>query len=213
MTKMSEPSLPQRPKRPEFTGGTWIAKFLQRMFALVPSLALTGCLAFDKVELPEIPDYPPSVIDDVRTAYPSTGIVELDFSVDPAPDSLQLMVILRDPNISQELAYRVFVDGQPNEQGLVVSETVEPTLPVHLMDREVTVEVPIARLRDTGCHRVELIVSGGFDTGVDLRAPALTNDFASLVWWVRSSETIGSNIDLQACPRELVPVQRNPEPL
>jgi len=212
MTKMSELSLPTRPKSPEFRGGTWIAQLPLRMLALTSSLALTGCLAFDEVELPEIPDYPPSVVDDMRTPYPSTGIVELDFSVDPAPDSLQLMVILRDPNISQTLTYRVFVDGQPNEQGLVVSETVDPTLPVHLMDREVTVEVPIARLRDTGCHRVELIVSGGFGTGVDLRAPALTNDFASLVWWVRSSDTVGSNIDLQACPGVLVPVQRNPEP-
>lgn len=212
MTKMSEPSLPQRPKRPEFMGGTWIAQFLPRMFALVPSLALTGCLAFDKVELPEIPDYPPSVLDDFDTPNPSTGIVELDFSQPDSSEPLVLMVILRDPNISQELTYRVFVDGTPSDSNMVVSETVEPTLPVHLMDREVTVEVPIAPLRDSGCHRVELIVSGGFDTGVDLRAPALTNDFASLVWWVRSSETVGSNIDLQACPRALVPVQRDPEP-
>lgn len=210
MTKMSELSQPQRPERPEFKGGTWIAQLVSRMFALTSSLALAGCLAFDKVELPEIPDYPPSVLDDVRTPYPSTGIVELDFSGDPGSDPLALMVVMRDPNISQTLSYRVFVDGTPNEPRLRVSETVEPTGEV---DREVTVEVPIVHLSMPGCHRVELIVSGGFGTGVDQRAPELTNDFASMVWWVRSDNgTITTGIDLQACPAALVPVHREPEP-
>ena len=212
MTKMSELSLPTRPKSPEFRGGTWIAQLSLRMLALTSSLALTGCLAFDKVELPEIPDYPPSVLDDMRTPSPSTGIIELDFPEDDDQDPLPLMVVIRDPNISQTLSYRVFVDGNPNEPGLRVAETVPPTMPTRELDRPVTVNVPLARLRPNGCHRVELIVSGGFGTGVDPRAPELTNDFASMVWWVRSSDGSITSIDLEACPAALVPVQRNPNP-
>ncbi len=209
MTKMSELSLPTRPKSPEFRGGTWIAQLSLRMLALTSSLALTGCLAFDKVELPEIPDYPPSVVDDMRTPYPSSGIIELDFSAGGNTEPLVLMVVLRDPNISQPLTYRVFVDGSPNNSGISVSETVEAT---GELDRPVTVSVPIAALVDElGCHRVELIVSGEFGSGVDPRAPLRTNDFASLVWWVRSSNGVGT-IDLQTCPGPLVPVHRDPNP-
>lgn len=212
MTKMSEPLLLQPRKRPEFKGGTWIAQFLHRMLVLTSSLALTGCLAFDKVELPEIPDYPPSVVDDVRTPYPSSGIIELDFS-DNNTDSLVLMVVLRDANLSQPLTYRVFVDGTASESNMRVWETAEAT---GEYDRPVTVSVPsVPYLRpgDTGgsCHRVELIVTGAFaDTGVDQRIPRRTNDFASLVWWVRSSGSVVTPIDLTTCPAMLVPVQRDP---
>lgn len=208
MTKMSEPLLLQPRKRPEFKGGTWIAQFLHRMLVLTSSLALTGCLAFDKVELPEIPDYPPSVVDHVDTPHPSSGIIELDFS-DNNTDPLVLMVVLRDANLSQPLTYRVFVDGTPNDSNMVVYETVAAT---GEYDRPVTVSVPsVPSLNPRGCHRVELIVSGAFaNTGVDQRIPARTNDFASLVWWVRSSDDVITPIDLQSCPAMLVPVQRNP---
>lgn len=210
MTKMSELSLPQPSKRPEFRRGTWIAQFSLRMLALTSSLALTGCLAFDKVELPEIPDYPPSVLDHLDTPHPSTGIVELDFTGGGNTEPLVLMVVLRDPNISQELTYRVFVDGTPNDSNMVVSETVAPTME---LDRPVIVNVPIVHLTPVGCHRVELIVSGAFvNTGVDQRLPLRANDFASLVWWVRSTDGVTTNIDMQACPASLVPVQRNPDP-
>lgn len=211
MTKMSELSLPRSTERPEFKGGTWIAQVSLRMIALTSSLALTGCLALDKVELPEIPDYPPSVVDHVDTPHPSSGIIELDFS-DDNTDPLVLMVVLRDANLSQELAYRVFVDGTPNDSNMVVFETVTAT---GEYDRPVMVSIPSVHLRpgDTGgsCHRVELIVTGAFaNTGVDQRIPARTNDFASLVWWVRSSDDVITPIDLQSCPAMLVPVQRNP---
>jgi hypothetical protein len=164
MTKMSELSLLPPTKRPEFKGGTWIAQLLRRMLTLTSSVALTGCLALDKVELPEIPDYPPSVIDDARTPHPSTGIVELDFT-DGNTEPLELMVVLRDANLSQELTYRVFVDGTPNDSNMVVWETVDAT---GEYDRAVTVSVPsVPDLSTPGCHRVELIVTGEFvNTGV-----------------------------------------------
>ncbi|MCA9536433.1 MAG: hypothetical protein KC593_22275 [Myxococcales bacterium] len=176
------------------------------MFALCSSLALGGCLALDKVELPEIPDYPPSVIDDFDSPNPSTGILELDFSGDPLPDPV-LMVVVRDPNIAQPLTVRVFIDGLPGESRARVSQEVAPTGSV---DRDVTVTVPAAQLRLAGCHRMELMVSGEFANGVDQRLPLRTNDFASLVWWVRSTDGIVSDVDLTACPTALTPVQRDP---
>ena len=172
------------------------------------SAALSGCLAIDPVELPEIPDYPPSVVDDENTAYPSTGIVELDFSSMPTgTDPLQLMVVMRDVNITQDLEYRVFVDGTPAEQRLRAAGTVTPSMNV---ERRVTVEVPIVHLSSPTCHRVELIVSGAFSNGLDQRAPALENDFDSMVWWVRSTDGVTPNVNLQSCPDALTPVFREP---
>jgi hypothetical protein len=175
------------------------------MLTLTSSMALGGCLALDKVELPEIPDYPPALLDHPDTAYPSSGIIELDFSgPDPMPETLPLTVVLRDPNIRQSLTYRVFVDGTPGEPRLRVSETVEVgENDIAQLDREVTINVPVVYLAPPLCHRIELIVSGEFGNGVDQRQPLRANDFASMVWWVHSTDDVTTNVSLSACPLAL----------
>ncbi|MCB9659693.1 MAG: hypothetical protein R3B40_16815 [Polyangiales bacterium] len=181
------------------------------MLTLVSSTALGGCLALDKVELPEIPDYPPSVLDDPNTAYPSSGVIELDFGgPDPMPENLELLVVLRDPNLRQSLDYRVFVDGAPGEPRLRVSETVEST---GELDREVPIRVPMVHLGPPRCHRIELVVSGEFTNGVDQRQPARDNDFATMVWWVHSTDSVTSDVSLSACPIALDPLYFREDPL
>jgi hypothetical protein len=193
----------------KFPGGTCFAGLSVGMVALMSSVALTGCVAFGKVELPEMPDYPPSLVDGARTEYPSTGIVELDLSGGLSLDPLPLSVVMRDPNLSQTLSYRVFVDGTLSDPNVATFGTVAPTME---LDRAVTVQVPIVGLRDVGCHRVELVVTGGFALDGDFRAPALANDFASLVWWVRSTDGVTTSVDLQECPTALDPIQRDLNP-
>ena len=209
MTKMSELPTPNRPNRTVLWGGTCFAPWALWMLTLTSSMTLGGCLALDKVELPEIPDYPPSVLDVLGAPNPSTGIIELDFSgPDPVSEDLRLMVVLRDPNIWQDLTYRVFVDGAPGEPRMRVNETV---MGAGQMDRPVTITIPLVLLGAPLCHRIELIVSGEFTTnGVDTRLPARTNDFASMVWWVHSTDDVTPNVSLSACPIALDPLYRDP---
>ena len=166
------------------------------------TIATSGCLAIDPVELPEQPDFPPSVVDAPGTPYPSTGIIIEDFAADPDAN-LTLDVIVRDPNVAQTLQWAVFVDGTENDARRRRAEEIPTT---GELTREVTVEVPGQFLADPGCHRVELVVTGAFDPLAD-RKPLRAHDFDSIVWWVAPSDSVA----LANCAPFLTPIFVEPE--
>ena len=64
--------------------------------------------------------------------------------------------------------------------------------------------------RDQGHPRIGRVGIAGDQSRLDQRAPALENDFDSMVWWVRSTDGVTPNVNLQSCPDALTPVFREP---
>ena len=170
-------------------------------FALAMLSMFPSCLILEDFDLPEEPNYPPSIVADraVPDAPPLTEILELDRS-DPLLTEVTFAVKVRDPNIDQQLEYQVYVDFQGSiEASLITME--ETTVPISGTD-----ERPLAftisdltRFTTGTCHKVELRVSSEFKRFPELRDPATDGDLAVAVWWVDPQvDGIGANLD--TCP-------------
>jgi len=156
--------------------------------AVTASLAATGCVATDTIEFSSEENYPPSVISQPNAEYPLREIGQLNLDESLATE-LPLEVIVRDPNIDQTLEFRIFVDSPtpPGNDFPVDSGVVDPTGEV---ERPRTFTLPNDLLTPAGeCHKIELLVSGGFEGFVEPRRPAQEGDIDNVTWWIEVTDT------------------------
>jgi hypothetical protein len=174
--------------------------------------ALAGCITQDLRFVPPA-NFPPSIEVPATNAYPLDEVIRLRADQiggggDAGPiNTLRFDVLVRDPDLEQELQYLVFVDYQrgvtlfPSGQGFV------PPAPSSASDRRfrsqpVQVQVRNEALSRAGCHRIELLVSQRFrlEEGVPTREPLIDGDLGTATWWVATQGTEGDAVDMTGCP-------------
>ena len=174
--------------------------------------ALAGCVTQDLQFVPPA-NFPASIEVPSDGVYPLDEVIrlradEIGGGGDAGPiNSLRFDLLVRDPDVEQELQYLLFVDYQrgvtlfPSGQGFV------PPAPTSASDRRLRtlpVQVPVvgAALSRAGCHRVELLVSQRFriEDGVPTREPIVDGDLGTATWWVATQATEGDAVDMTGCP-------------
>ena len=186
------------------------------MLSSLATLVLTGCLAQD-LEYNAPANWPPA-IETPDTTGSGSSVRRLDQIVriradqlsgggDAGPiTSLRFDVVVRDPDVVQELAYKVYVDFQRNvNEGAVIAEFLPPISRSlsNRGQRSLSFNVPTSFLREPGCHRVELLVSGRFQSPGSLttgREPIEAGDIGSATWWVATQRSEGEAVDMTGCP-------------
>ncbi len=178
----------------------------------LPAIALSGCITQDLQFVPPT-NFPPSIEVPERGAYPLDEVIrlradEIGGGGDAgAINTLRFEVLVRDPDVDQELQLLVFVDYQ---RGITLFPTgnffVSPA-PSGASDRRVRsvlVQVPVRgeALSRAGCHRVEMLVSQrfGIEDGVPTRDPIADGDVGTATWWVATQATEGDSVDMTGCP-------------
>ena len=187
-----------------------------RVSALVPSalaaFAASGCITQDLQFVPPT-NFPPSIEVPLGGAYPLDEVIQLRADEiggggDAGPIStLRFDVLVRDPDVDQELQYLVFVDYQrgvtlfPSGQGFVQPASGSAS---DRRVRSLPVQVPVLgqALSRAGCHRIEMLVSQRFsiEDGVPTRDPIAAGDLGTATWWVATQATEGDAVDMTGCP-------------
>lgn len=168
-------------------------------FALV--LLMPACLITEELSIPEDPNFPPGVVSAPSATFPLDQVVEVDR--DAMTGDVELDIVVRDANVDQELQMQVYVDfvdsfsasyvPQANDDRIIAMGTVE---------RSLTLRVPVARLGNAGeCHKIELLVSSGFQGFPNFRVPELAGDLHQSVWWVAVTDAAFPTVDMSTCPR------------
>lgn len=163
------------------------------ILAMLLTPLTTGCLITDPIDIPEDVNYPPSIVSDLAAPeprYPIEEIVTLDRDVD---ESLTFAVIVRDPNIDDDLKYGVFESDDFGRQllfdgDLEPSGAVERPLSFTLND--------LTRFPRGVCHKIELRVSKGFELNGE---PIEPGDIDIAVWWINSLSEDGTVTPFE-CP-------------
>lgn len=174
--------------------GTWVAHpMVVRGLAALCVLSM-GCIVTEEIDFPVEPDCPPSIVS--RPGAAPIGLVSVDRLVASSDGGVGGMatfeVDVRDCNVEEELQYEVWLDYRVF--GGVITGT-----PLHITSDE---EGP-RTLRPSGssvrellfpvdptifdtrpgaeCHKVELFVTGGFQT---IRVPRKAGDLDVATWYV-----------------------------
>ena len=205
-------------------GGTGVASVLRGVSALRLPLAVLpvmaggplavtagGCITQDLHFVPPT-NYPPSVEVPADGARPFSEVIRLQADQlggggDAGPvTSVRLDVLVRDPDVDQELQYKVYVDYQ---LGVVEDPSIADFLPArpatgsNRRERRLSIDVPIRALREPGCHRIELLVSERFQSrtaDATGREPLVEGDLGTGTWWVATQATAGDEVDMTGCP-------------
>lgn len=170
------------------------------------ALTLPACLITQPVQFEPPSGSPPSIESPLTAAggHPLDEIVSLT-TTDTALD--EFVVEVRDPDVDEELEYRVFIDPRPDR----TSDTrgTIPVIPrnagVSRTTRRLSFDLQpfLSRLQGatpaTGsCHRIELRVSSRFQG--DLPLPVSDGDLATATWWVATQPSPSGPVDMTACP-------------
>ena len=81
--------------------------------ALVASALGAGCITTNPVEFQEEENFPPSIVSQPLAAFPLNEIGMIDLDEPTEVEEMPLEVVIRDPNVSQTLQYRIFLDSPP----------------------------------------------------------------------------------------------------
>jgi hypothetical protein len=144
-----------------------------------------GCITTTPIEFEAAENYPPSVVSEPTAEFPLNQIGRLDLDVPVDSPEMPLEVVVRDPNLDQTLAYRMYLDSPPAPDIPFTSGEITPS---GFVERPTVFFVPYDRLAAGECHRIELIVTGGFANFVT-RRPAEEGDFDDATWWVEVVDT------------------------
>ena len=187
--------------------GTCVAPFC---FALLTMSALTlpGCLITQPVQFEAPSGSPPSITGGTtHESHPLDEIILLRVGDPVVGDAgavstaTPIVVEVRDPDVDQELAYKVYVDYNasdprpPNRSDFLPALARSPG--VDRTRRRLEFPLPTG-LTTVGCHRIELVVSSGFRP--DTREPLREGDLATAVWWVATEPMGGGLVDMVSCP-------------
>lgn len=173
------------------------------------ALTLPGCLITQPVQF-EPPSGSPPAITGATTheSHPLDEIILVQVDQLMAGDGggsglTPIVVEVRDPDVDQELAYKVYVDYNPSDPRPANPSGFIPTIGriagVDRTRRRLEFAVPTGTgLGTVGCHRIELRVSGGFRP--DTPDPVRDGDIATAVWWVATQPVGGGTVDMGSCP-------------
>lgn len=180
------------------------------MLAVLSMVApLSGCLVTQNTQFEGPPNSPPSIRSSASAIHPLNRIVPvlLDGSSSSGDASgsgpIRLSVDVYEPDIDQQLLYKVYVDYNPDAPIRVgaVSFGEVDTVPASLgLDRtKRTLDITVNRsIFARGCHRIELFVTSEFQPeGPD---PVDPGDLAVATWWVAAQSTSSDAIDMAGCP-------------
>ncbi len=169
------------------------------------SLALVicmGCLVTENAQIPEEPNYPPSIVSAPEAAELGVALDQIvRINLDEFEGSeLVLPVVIRDPNLNQPLEFQVYLDFNGNPFETVISEPNSVVAPTGMLARSLSVRVPRMRLIPGSCQKVELRVSSQFENDPILfRNPVEPEDFDQAVWWLRVVDSESPLVDLDSC--------------
>jgi hypothetical protein len=167
--------------------------------------SLMGCLITDKIEFEPEGNFPPSIESMDGADHPLDAFILIDAAEGMVPDPLVLDVVLRDPNVEDDIQIKVFLDNFvrpiheqtiPSQRAMTMDgETGPPTAL-----RTASLVIPLdPRLRDIGgCHRIEMLASRLFMFGS--REPVDRGDLGTAVWWVGTKTPMMSTFDPASCP-------------
>jgi len=171
-----------------------------------------GCITQDLQFVPPA-NFPPSIEVPMGGAYPLDEVIQLRADEiggggDAGPiNTLRFDVLVRDPDVDQELQYLVFVDYQRGVTLFPASQGFSQPAASSASDRRVRlvpVQVPVLgqALSRAGCHRIEMLVSQrfGIEDGVVTRDPIVAGDLGTATWWVATQATEGDSVDMTGCP-------------
>ncbi len=180
-------------------------RFALPILAMFLTPLTNGCLITDPIDIPQEENVPPSIVSDnaaPEPRYPIEQIVTLDRDVD---ESLRFDVIVRDPNLDDELEWAVYYNFEAGGANTILvpgrlgkAEELERPLFFELND--------LTRFTRGLCHKIELRVSrdlqaDGFPPPPpeDVTDPPPL-DLAVAVWWINSLSEDGTPTDLATCP-------------
>jgi len=160
-----------------------------------------SCLVTDKVELPEEDDFPPSIVSAPEASELGLALDQIiRVDQDAAPAEIELPVRFRDPNVDQQLFWSLYVDFEEGDSPLQ-AVNVLPVESTGEFERQLTVlpTVPFAQIEGTGCHKIELFVTGEFEFN-NFRRPVREGDIAQAVWWVATTSAGFPSVNMTECP-------------
>ena len=163
---------------------------------------LGGCVVTNKIEFDVPTNTPPAIVVTGLAGTPPGAsidrIIRVDRS-DPTQPPVTLTFNVRDPDVSQSLEGRIFVDWD-HDTGTGPAPALFTIPPSGTDVRSASQVVPDNLLRGVGeCHRIELLVAGSFGPP-DGRAPVETGDIAQAVFWAEVIDDTHPSADLSTCP-------------
>lgn len=175
------------------------------------ALQMSGCLITESTQLVGPTNTPPSISTSATDMQPLDRIVDVALpSSMPPPGGdagvtmteVEFTATVLDPDVADDLAYEVWLDYNPARPNPVPAAvgTVPTVITGDRARRPVSFTLPIGSLTE-GCHKVELLVSGGFQ-GLT-RVPRREGDLGTAVWWVAAHNASSSTatVDMLGCPR------------
>lgn len=160
-----------------------------------------GCILRD-FDYQEPANVPPSVLGSADDPLDTVQRLDLDAPVGGdagASSDVEIVAIVRDPNVREPLLGLVFVDRNRG-----VTRPIGPEFPIppeqdeDPLHRRVPFRVPRAAFPGPGCHSVELHVSGGFIDFSNPR-PAIEGDLGVGVWWFAVVDATQPAPDMTEC--------------
>ncbi len=161
------------------------------------AMLFAGCLVTEDLDYVPEPNWPPSVESQPGAQHPIREVIVLDLGaqLDGGSSEIPLEVLVRDPNVEDELQGKLFVDEQQNAAVRV------PIPPSGSAERLLTVAVPVqGPLLSVGCHRLELRVTRRFRF-VPPQEPEEPGDLGTAVWWVYTRDETQRSFDPASCPQ------------
>ncbi|MFW5921114.1 MAG: hypothetical protein ACOCUS_04685 [Polyangiales bacterium] len=155
---------------------------------------MTGCLVTDKAELEQEENFPPSIESQtgMDVEHPLDEVIIFNQDEEAFDGELELDVIVRDPNVDQELILQTFVDGA----GRIGFDSLPGDGEV---ERRRNVFVEEGLFSQEGCRRIDLLVSSDFQLG-NLRKPTEPGDIGTARWWVFTRPAAAEEINPSICP-------------
>jgi len=161
--------------------------------AAVPS---AGCLITERPDYRAAPAYPPSIVTPATAAHPLDRIIVLTppSGGDAGGGELVFDVVVREPNVNDDLEAKVFVNRVGNAANIPVSERI-PANPAASRpgERPFQFVIPASALVEGQCNKIELVVASGF---VGSFTPVDLDESARAVWWAGPA-----GVDLTSCNR------------
>ncbi len=168
------------------------------------ALILQACI-FQNPHFESASNYPPMIATNSTSPFPLNRVIRIraDQVTGGTARALQFVVDVRDPDVDQVLHGELFVDSDPR----FVSFTIQPVPSVRgtadsgsMADRtlrSLAFTVQGTFLSEPTCHRIELLVSGGFQE--NSREPVENGDVAQATWWVATQDAQGSSVNMRNC--------------
>lgn len=184
--------------------GTSVASPVLVRAVVAFAVLMGGCLVTDKMEFQAEPSCPPSISSKLGAEHPieSVSIVDRDADVpDAGMGELKFEVVIRDCNTRQDLQWQAFLDYRPEFGGRNVPFGGGTLAEAAVDERELTFTLPFSAFGESVgvCHKVELLVSGRFGFGPNLRDPEEEGDIDIAVWWVGVVDATVTTVDLGQC--------------